>query len=179
VVHNVGISIDQLSVVYLITGLVSAIMGPVIGRASDTFGKFRVFAFGCVATIAMVLIYTRLSNVSLWTLITISALLQIGIFSRMISSSALMSALPKPADRGAYMSISSSLQQMSGGLAAMAGGMVVKQLGDGRLLHFDVLGDVLVCTTLMSFVLMYFVNRRVTGAAAKGPIVAARQPDGT
>ncbi|MBM7127203.1 MFS transporter [Dyella flava] len=179
VVHNVGISIDQLSVVYLITGSVSAIMGPVIGRASDTFGKFRVFAFGCAATIVMVLIYTRLSNVSLWTLITISALLQIGIFSRMISSSALMSALPKPADRGAYMSISSSLQQMSGGLAAMAGGMVVKQLDDGRLLHFDVLGDVLVCTTLMSFVLMYFVNRRVTGAAAKGPIVDARQPDGT
>jgi predicted MFS family arabinose efflux permease len=166
VVHNVGISIDQLSVVYLITGTVSMIMGLVIGRASDAFGKFRVFAFGCVATIVMVLIYTRLSNVTFWTLVTVSALLQIGIFSRMISSSALMSALPKPADRGAYMSISSSLQQMSGGLAAMLGGLVVKQTADGRLQHFDLLGDVLVCTTLLSFVLMYFVNRRVTGAAA-------------
>ncbi|XRD90748.1 MFS transporter [Dyella nitratireducens] len=166
VVHNVGIPIEMLSVVYLITGLVSAVMGPLLGKASDAFGKFRVFAFGCVVTIIMVLIYTRLSNVPLWTLITISALLQIGIFSRIISSSALMSALPKPADRGAYMSISSSLQQMSGGLAAMLGGMVVVQLGDGRLRHFDVLGDILVCTTLASFVLMYFVNRRVMGAAA-------------
>lgn len=164
VVHNVGISVDQLSIVYLVTGLVSAFMGPLIGRASDAFGKYRVFAFGCVATIVMVLIYTRLSNVGLWMLILISALLQIGIFSRMISSSALMSALPKPADRGAYMSISSSLQQMSGGLAAMLGGLVVAQASDGRLLHFDILGDVLVCTTLLSFVLMYFVNRRVTGA---------------
>ncbi|QRN55936.1 MFS transporter [Dyella caseinilytica] len=163
-VHNVGISVKQLSVVYLITGLVSAIMGPLIGRASDTFGKFRVFAFGCAATIVMVVIYTRLSNVGLWMLIVVSALLQIGIFSRMISSSALMSALPRPADRGAYMSISSSLQQMSGGLAAMLGGMVVKEASDGRLLHFDILGDVLVCTTLLSFVLMYFVNRKVNGA---------------
>jgi predicted MFS family arabinose efflux permease len=164
-VHNVGISVDQLSIVYLITGTVSAVMGPLIGRASDRFGKFRVFAFGCMMTIVMVLIYTRMSNVGLWMLITISALLQIGIFSRMISSSALMSALPKPADRGAYMSISSSLQQMSGGLAAMLGGMVVKEASDGRLLHFDVLGDVLVCTTLLSFVLMFFVNRKVSGAA--------------
>jgi predicted MFS family arabinose efflux permease len=169
VVHNVGIPIDQLSLVYLITGTVSAIMGPLIGRASDTFGKFRVFAFGCATTIVMVLIYTRMSNVTFWILVTVSALLQIGIFSRMISSSALMSALPKPADRGAYMSISSSLQQMSGGLAAMLGGLVVKQLADGRLLHFDVLGDVLVCTTLLSFVLMFFVQRRVAGSAATPP----------
>jgi predicted MFS family arabinose efflux permease len=177
-VHNVGIAVDQLSIVYLVTGLVSAFMGPVIGRASDTFGKFRVFAFGCAVTIVMVLIYTRMSNVSLWTLITISALLQIGIFSRIISSSALMSGLPKPADRGAYMSISSSLQQMSGGLAAMLGGLLVKEVDNGPLLHFDLLGDVLVCTTLLSFVLMYFVNRRVT-STAQGAIVDARQPDRT
>jgi predicted MFS family arabinose efflux permease len=170
VVNNVGISIEQLSVVYLITGMVSAVMGPLIGRASDTFGKFRVFAFGCAATIVMVLIYTRMSHVALWVLIVISALLQIGIFSRMISSSALMSALPRPADRGAYMSISSSLQQMSGGLAAMLGGLVVAQASNGRLLHFEVLGDVLVCTTLLSFVLMFFVNRRVTGAATAPPV---------
>jgi predicted MFS family arabinose efflux permease len=165
-VHNVGISVDQLPLVYLITGMVSFIMGPLIGRASDAFGKFRVFAFGCMATIVMVLVYTRMSHVGFWVLIVISSLLQIGIFSRMISSSALMSALPKPADRGAYMSISSSLQQLSGGIAAMLGGMVVMEAGDGRLLHFDVLGDVLVCTTLLSFVLMYFVNRRVSGAVA-------------
>ncbi|WP_333680546.1 MFS transporter [Dyella sp.] len=165
IVNNLGIPMSMLSVVYLITGLVSAVMGPLLGKASDAFGKFRVFAFGCVVTIVMVLIYTRLSNVTLWTLISVSALLQIGIFSRIISSSALMSALPKPSDRGAYMSISSSLQQMSGGIAALLGGMVVVQTTTGRLLHFDVLGDILVCTTLASFAMMYFVNRRVTGTA--------------
>lgn len=164
IVNNLGISMEKLTVVYLITGLVSAVMGPLLGRASDAFGKFRIFAFGCAMTIVMVLIYTRMSNVTLWTLITVSALLQIGIFSRIISSSALMSGLPKPSDRGAYMSISSSLQQVSGGLAAMLGGMVVVQSAGGRLLHFDVLGDILVCTTLASFVLMYFVNRKVMGA---------------
>jgi predicted MFS family arabinose efflux permease len=127
----------------------------------------------------MVVIYTRLSNLALWPLIGVSALLQLGIFSRIISSSALMSALPKPSDRGAYMSISSSLQQVSGGLAAVLGGLVVVQVGDGRLLHFDVLGDVLVCTTLISLMLMYFVNRRVTGSTAGTAIADARQPDGT
>jgi hypothetical protein len=77
------------------------------------------------------------------------------------------------------MSISSSLQQVSGGLAAVLGGLVIVQVGDGRLVHFDVLGDVLVCTTLISLMLMYFVNRRVTGSRAGTAIADARQPDGT
>ncbi|QAU23538.1 MFS transporter [Dyella sp. M7H15-1] len=167
-VHNVGIAIEQLPLVYLVTGAVSIITGPLIGRASDAFGKFRVFAFGCTVSVVMVVVYTRMSHVGLWTMIAVSAMLQLGIFSRMIASAALMSALPKPADRGAYMSISSSLQQMSGGIAAMLGGMVVKEAIDGQLLHFDALGDVVICTTLLSFVLMYFVNRRVSRTALAG-----------
>jgi predicted MFS family arabinose efflux permease len=98
-------------------------------------------------------------------------LLQIGIFSRMISSSALMSALPKPADRGSYMSISSSLQQVSGGVAAFVGGLIVVQTPEGLLLHFDTLGYVLVCTTLVSLGLMWLIDRRIKGMS-KAPMAA-------
>jgi len=99
-------------------------------------------------------------------LVTVMVLLQIGIFSRMITASALMSAIPKPADRGAYMSISSSLQQMAGGLAAVIAGLIVVQAPEGTLLRFDTLGYVLVCTTLVSLTLMYFINRRVSRAVS-------------
>src|SRR5581483_11627314 len=49
-VHNVGIRLDQLPLVYMITGAFSIVAGPLIGRAADTFGKLPVFAFGCVLT---------------------------------------------------------------------------------------------------------------------------------
>lgn len=160
-VHNLGLPLSDLPLVYMITGTVTLLAGPFIGRASDNLGKFRVFGFGCAMTITMVLIYTHLHDIALWVLILVMVLLQIGIFSRMIPSSALMSALPGPADRGAYMSISSSLQQMSGGLAAVISGLIVVQAPEGRLLHFDTVGDVLVCTTLVSLSLMWRVNRRV------------------
>jgi drug/metabolite transporter (DMT)-like permease len=75
-----------------------------------------------------------------------------------------MSALPKPADRGSYMSISSSLQQMSGGIAAVVAGLIVVQTPGGDLLHFDTLGYVLVCTTVVSLALMYLIDRRIGGA---------------
>jgi predicted MFS family arabinose efflux permease len=166
VVNNVGLPVGKLPLVYMITGGFSIVTGPLIGRASDAFGKLRVFGFGCAVTIVMVAIYTHLSAVGLGTLVTVMVLLQIGIFSRMISSAALTSALPEPGDRGAYMSISSSLQQAAGGVAAMLAGMIVVQTSAGTLLHFDTLGYLLMGTTLVSLYLMYFINRRVGAAQA-------------
>jgi len=167
-VHNVGLPIENLPLVYVITGAFSIVAGPLIGRASDAFGKLRVFGFGCAMTVVMVIIYTHLRLTPLWLLIAIMVLLQIGIFSRMISSSALLSALPKPADRGSYMSISSSLQQVSGGLAAAVAGLIVVQIPGGPLLHYDVLGYILVCTTLISLTFMYLINRKISGMRPSG-----------
>ncbi len=162
-VHNIGVSLEQLPLVYMITGVCNMIAGPLIGRASDSLGKFRVFAFGCALTVTMVLIYTHLHTTPLWLLSVIMAVMQIGIFSRIIAASALMSALPEPADRGAYMSISSSLQQIAGGIASVVSGSIVSQAPNGELLHFDILGYVLVVTTGITLTLMYFIDRRLRG----------------
>jgi predicted MFS family arabinose efflux permease len=160
-VHNVGLPVERLPLVYVLTGLFSVVAGPLIGRASDKFGKFKVFAFGCAVTIVMVVIFTHLGVSPLWLLVGVLVILQVGIFSRMISASALMSALPGAADRGAYMSISSSLQQVAGGIAAVLSGMIVLEGPDGALLHFDRVGYVLVGTTLLTLVMMYFINRKI------------------
>jgi predicted MFS family arabinose efflux permease len=172
-VHNLGLPIDKLPLVYLVTGAFSILAGPLIGRASDAYGTLRVFGFGCAVTIVMVVIYTHLHSIPLWVLIGVIVLLQVGIFSRMISSSALMSALPRPADRGSYMSISSSLQQMSGGIAAAVAGLIVVQTPAGGLVHFDTLGYVLVCTTLVSFAMMWLIDSKIGGPPG-GPIPARK-----
>jgi predicted MFS family arabinose efflux permease len=160
-VHNVGVPLARLPLVYVLVGSFSVVAGPLIGRASDRFGKFNVFAFGCAITIVMVVIFTHLAITPLWVLASVLVILQVGIFSRMISASALMSALPAPADRGAYMSISSSLQQVAGGVAAILSGMIVIESADGALVHFDRVGYVLVGTTLLTLSMMYFINRRI------------------
>jgi predicted MFS family arabinose efflux permease len=166
-VHNVGVPVGKLPLVYVITGLFSVVAGPLIGRASDRFGKFKVFAFGCAVTIVMVVIFTHLAIAPLWLLIAVIVFLQVGIFSRMISASALMSALPAPPDRGAYMSISSSLQQVAGGIAAVLSGMIVFESADGALLHFDRVGYVLVGTTLLTLSMMYLINRKIGGGKSE------------
>jgi MFS family permease len=124
----------------------------------------------------MVLIYTHMHKSPLWMLCVVMVLLQIGIFSRIISSSALLSALPQPADRGSYMSVSSSLQQVAGGVASVIAGFIVVEAPSGELVHFDVLGYVLVCTTAITLVMMYFIDRKMAGEHAKGAIPAGPIP---
>jgi predicted MFS family arabinose efflux permease len=165
-VNNIGIEFGRLPLVYLVTGACSIVAGPLIGRLSDAVGKFLVFCFGSAVTIAMVLIYTHLGVTPLGLVILVNSLLFVGVSSRMISASALVSAIPDPADRGSYMSISSSVQQVSGGLAAILGGLIVSETRTGALEHFDVVGYVLVGTTLVTLVMMYFISRRVEGRGA-------------
>jgi predicted MFS family arabinose efflux permease len=173
-VHNLGVDVARLPLIYMVTGVFSMICGPLIGRASDAVGKLKVFAVGCAGTVIMVLIYTNLGVSSLQTVILVNVLLYIGISTRMISSSALISAVPSPADRGSYMSISSSLQQISGGIAATAAGMIVKQAPGGAIEHYDTVGYVVVTSTLLTLIMMYFINRRVEYSAGLAQVGAGR-----
>src|ERR1700691_4358400 len=160
-VHNLGIDILHLPTIYLVSGLFSIFTGPLVGRASDAFGKFPVFVFGSAVSVVMVLIYTHLGQVSLTTAIIVNVLMFVGIFSRMIPSQALISAIPEPSQRGSFSAVSSSVQQFSGGLGSVLAAAIIAQNADGSLRHFDRVGYVVVATTLISMVAMYFVQKSV------------------
>lgn len=164
-VNNLGIPLAELPTVYFASGLFTIVTGPLVGRASDAFGKFNTFIFGCALSIVMVLIYTHLGHVSLFVVVAVSVLMFVGIFSRMIPSQTLMSAIPEPAKRGSFNAINASMQQTAGGMASAVAGMVVVQTADGSLGYFDRLGYVIVATTLLSLWLMYFIQRAVAQVA--------------
>ena len=166
-VNNLGIDIVHLPTIYLVSGLFSIVIGPLVGRASDAFGKFPTFAFGTALSIIMVLIYTHLGHVSLTTAIAVNVLMFAGIFSRMIPSQALISAIPEPSQRGSFSAVSASLQQLSGGLGSVLAAAIIAQNADGTLRHFDWLGYIVAATALVSLTLMYFVQKSVTARAAR------------
>ena len=160
-VHNLGIDIAHLPTIYLISGFFSIFTGPLVGRASDAFGKFPTFVFGSAVSVVMVLIYTHLGQVSLTTAIVVNVLMFVGIFSRMIPSQALISAIPEPSQRGSFSAVSSSLQQLSGGLGSVLVAAIIAENADGTLRHFDRLGYIVVTTSILSLIAMYFVQKSV------------------
>jgi predicted MFS family arabinose efflux permease len=160
-VSNVGLTYDALPLVYLITGLFAVFIGPLVGKASDSFGKFRVFCFGTAVTLVMVPAWTQLGHVPLAVVIIVNVVLFAGIFSRMIPSQALISAIPEPTKRGAFNAIGASLQQFAGGVSAAVAGLVLTQVPGGPLEHFDWLGYIVMTIALLSVALMYLVHKQV------------------
>lgn len=165
-VNNVSIAQSQLPLIFLFTGLSSIIIMPLIGRISDKIDKFKLFTIGSLLACVMIVIYTNLTPVPIWLVIIINMILFMGIMSRMVPATALNSAIPDMVDKGAYMSVNSSLQQMAGGLAAVFAGLVVVQTDKNTpIQNFDVLGYVMVglilwCVYLMSRVSVIVKNKQ-------------------
>ena len=169
-VHNLGIDIEHLPTIYLVSGLFSIFTGPLVGRLSDSIGKFPTFMFGTAMSVIMVLIYTHLGQVSLTVAITVNVLMFVGIFSRMIPSQALISAIPDASQRGSFSAISASLQQLSGGLGSVLAAWIIAENADGTLRYFDRLGYVVVSTSILSLIAMYFVQRQVARKAGQAVV---------
>jgi len=161
-VHNLGLDRDHdLWILYLVSGLFSMITGPLIGKFSDQIGKYKLFVIGSVLSLLMVNLYCNLSVTPLWIVIAINVVMFMGISARMISSGAMMTAIPDPQDRGAFMSMNSSIQSLSGGVAAIAAGMIVVQHGDAPFENYDIIGYVVTGSIIVTILLMYPLHRYI------------------
>lgn len=161
-VNNVLIPEDKLLLIFFCTGLSTIFIMPLIGKLSDKKDKLIVFAGGSALASIMILIYTNLGPTPIWLVIGINMILFMGIMSRMIPSMALTSAVPDAHDRGAFMSVNASLQQMAGGLAALVAGMIVVQdTPSSPIEHFNWLGMIMVGFMITCVFLVYQVKKVV------------------
>jgi len=174
-ISNLGLTQEQLPFIYLTTGVFSMIFGPLTGKLSDKIGKYNTFFIGSVLGMLMVGIYTNLGVTPMWEVILLNVVLFIGISARMISASALMTAVPLPQDRGAFMSINSSIQQISGGVAAYCAGKIVVQVGDEPLQHYPMLGYVVMTSMFITLGMMYIINRQVAKNKPAAPVKIAEE----
>jgi predicted MFS family arabinose efflux permease len=158
-INNLLVTKSQLPVLFIITGSCSLIIMPVIGKMSDRINKFKIFTIGCLCAIVMIVIYTNLTAAPFWEVATLNAVMMICVLSRVIPATALTTALPAIHDRGAFMSISSSLQQIAGGLAAGLGGLIVLQPDKLQpIQNYNILGYITSIITIASIFALYRVN---------------------
>lgn len=161
-INNLHITNEQLPLVFMVAGISTLVFMPLMGKLSDRMDKFKLFAYACLWMIAIVLVYTRLETTPLWLVMVFNVFMMSAITARMIPSTALVTAVPELKDRGAFMSVNSSLQQIAGGIAAaFAGTIVVQQTEHSPLEHYDTLGYIVSAVTLLSIFLLYRVTRMI------------------
>ncbi len=161
-INNLHLTKEQMPILFMVAGISTLIIMPLIGKLSDKIDKFKLFAMASVWMIIVVIFYTNMTPVPLWVVMIVNVLMMMGIMSRMVPSMALTTSLPEMHDRGAFMSINSSLQQMAGGLAAGVSGLIVYQkTKTSPLEHYDTLGYVMVGISLVCIFMIYRVSEMV------------------
>ncbi len=161
-INNLGVSKEDLPKLFMVSGAFSLVMMPLIGKLSDRMDKWRVYTLASVWLMVMVVFYTNLNSQSFALILIANTLMMMGVMARMVPAMALTSALPSLEDRGAFMSINSSLQQIAGGVSAAIGGFIVRQANPhSPLQHFDWVGYIVVLITMFSIWIYARVRRSV------------------
>ena len=157
-VNNLGLSDEQLPQLFMVAGVATLVVMPLVGKISDKIDKFKIFAAASIWMVMVIIAYTNLSVTPLWQVMIFNILMMMGIMSRFVPAGALTSAIPDMADRGAFMSVNTSLSQIAGGIAAAIGGMIVVQKSKtSPLEHYDTLGYVVSAVCLITIFLVYRV----------------------
>ncbi len=167
-INNLHVTTIQLPIIYTVSGITSLLIMPLVGKYSDKMDKLRLFAVATIWFLVVTVIYTNLGPTPLGIILIFNVCMMMGIMSRMIPSTTLVSALPQSSDRGAFMSINSSLQQIAGGVAAALGGMVVVQkTKTSPLEHYNWVAYITVAISLLNIYMLSRVNKIVLQTANK------------
>lgn len=159
-INNLKITQEELVPLFMVAGIASLIIMPTIGKISDKIDKFKLFTIASLWLIIVALVYTNLVPIPLWVLMAVNVCMMIGIMSRMVPAMALNTILPNIEDRGAFMSINSSLQQMAGGFAAAVGGMIVFQKDKfSPVENYNVLGIIMSIIVLINIYVVFRVSK--------------------
>jgi MFS transporter, DHA1 family, inner membrane transport protein len=121
-----------------------------LGKAADKKGKLVVFTFSVVLSLFMVLLITRMPNVPFSIVLVFFATWFIVATGRIITAQAMISEVVTPAQRGSFMSVNGSIQQLGSGIAAILAGAIVFTDKTGKIHNYNWVGYLSILVLLVS-----------------------------
>ena len=167
-VANHGVAPQQLSWLYMAGGAATFFTSRLSGRLADRFGTQRVFRIAAVLSFLPVLFVTHLPDLPFYALVMFFPFFMVLMSARMVPMQALLTTVPEPARRGAFLSANSALQALGTGSGAWIGGLMLGNSPGGQIIGYGTVGWMAVAIALVG---VFWVSR-VRGAQRAAPPVA-------
>jgi predicted MFS family arabinose efflux permease len=149
-VGNVGMTEEQLPLIYIVGGALTLIASPVIGRLADRYGKLTTFRCFAPLSALLLLAVTHLPPVPAAIAVLVFGALMVSNVGRMIAAMAMITGSVEQHRRGGFLSANASVQHIASGIGATIAGLILTQTKAGRLEHFGVVGWIAAAATLSS-----------------------------
>jgi predicted MFS family arabinose efflux permease len=155
-VGNVGFSEADLMYIYLTGGALTIFFSPWVGKMADKHGRLKIFTIFGALVILPILAITNMPVTPLWAALVVAGLFFIFANGRMVPSTTMETAIIAPENRGSYMSIRSSVQQLTSGLASFMAGLIIAEKPSAfssqakALVNYEYVGFIAVFFSLIS-----------------------------
>lgn len=166
---------EDLSILYLVTGVVNLMFVILTGRMADKFSAFMVASFWVVVLAADIFVWMVLA-IS-WPVILLHLVFFISFTALMIPTAALASKIPAPNERAGFSALQSFFQYIATGVAASASFFIISSDEQGNLLHLKELGLLALVSLILVPIVIWYVERRVKRSASTTESVTPA-PDG-
>jgi predicted MFS family arabinose efflux permease len=165
-VLNVGWAENEVLWMYVWGGLAVLATSSLIGRIADRFGKLPVFRVLVLLALPTIIWLTNLGPTPLAATLPLTTLFMVLTSARWVPAMAMITSSARPAYRGSFMFINSSVQQMGMGLADLLGGAVLRQTGADQPIQGFAIAGLLACAATVVSVFLAGRIRPVEDAAS-------------
>lgn len=123
---NNGFNILQIALILLSGGLASFAAAIYLGRFSDKKGKLPIFLWSVFLSLFLVFILTNMPTINVLVAVLFFAVLFLVVTSRIVMAQSMISNVVSQNQRGSFMSVNGSMQQLGQGMASLIAGVIVK-----------------------------------------------------
>lgn len=148
---NIGMTMEQIPLIYLVGGVATFFSSRLWGWASDRYGKVAVFRVLAVLALAPMLTLTHLPVVPLAVVLVVTTLFFVLVSGRMVPGMALIASAAAPQVRGAFMSLNGAVQSAAMGVASYVGGLLISRTAEGQVAGYGNTGWLALACTLAAF----------------------------
>lgn len=137
---NIGFSDRDIPWIFGVGGVASLMAALLLGRRADKKGKLKVFTWSVVISLFMVVFITHLPSSNFSLVLSLFSAWFIVATGRMVAAQAMITEVVPAEQRGSFMSLNGSVQQLGSGIAALLAGIIVKTESSGRIAHYNWVG---------------------------------------
>jgi DHA1 family inner membrane transport protein len=137
---NIGFADKQVSLIYLIGGLLTVVLLPGFGKLADRFGRMQVFTIASVFALASIYALTNLDTDSITMALVVTSSFFVVASGRNVPATTMITSVVRPENRGSFMSLRQSVNEAALAASSFVAGLIITEAPDGSLEHYELVG---------------------------------------